>query len=65
MAEVFSAKNDRAHQKILVLKGYVWQVEVENGSVLVPKPTFDGKPLMTSLPHLKNLHFWASFRKHK
>ena len=61
----FRPKNDRAHQKILVLKGYVWQVEVENGSVLVPKPTFDGKPLMTSLPHLKNLHFWASFRKHK
>ena len=40
-------------------------VRVENGSVLVPKPTFDGKPLMTSLPRLKNLYFWASFRKHK
>jgi len=58
-------KNDRAHQKIKLFAGCVWRVEVQNGSVLVPKPIFDGKPLMTSLPHLKNLHFWVSFRKHK
>ena len=58
-------KNDRAHQKIKLFGGCVWRVEVQNGSVLVPKPIFDGKLLMTSLPHLKNLHFWVSFRKHK
>ena len=58
-------KNDGAHQKIKLFGGCVWRVEVQNGSVLVPKPIFDGKLLMTSLPHLKNLHFWVSFRKHK
>ena len=61
----FRPKNDRAHQKIKLFAGCVWRVEVPNGSVLVPKPIFDGKLLMTSLPHLKNLHFWVSFREHK
>ena len=35
----------------------------ETGPFLVPEQGFDGELLMTSLPHLENLHFWASFRK--
>ena len=54
-----------AHQKIKLFGECVWRVELRNGSVLVPNPIFDRKLIVTSLPHLENLHFWGSFRKPK
>ena len=58
-------QKDPKNKKITAFAGCVWRTEVRNGSVLVPKPVFDGTLLVVSLPHLYNLHFWASFRKHK